>query len=267
MASLAAQLDSSNRRIDLHCHSMASANDMERVLRFKESVNSPDDVYIRAKRRGMDFVTITDKDSITVGLQMARRHDFILGEELTCRFLEDRTNVRVLIWGINRSDHEALQAISRNIYTVAEYLARQRIAHAVVQPTTERHSRLSRWHVERLMILFKGFEMINSSMDAMHDDPFAPVLKTLDAEELSRIAVRHGLKPLWPQSHVKSLTGGSNDHGLTRVGRIWTEFPNHARTIPDILECLRIGMCRPGSLTPEQINAADSMLEIAMESM
>ena len=54
-------------RADLHCHSTASQLSklgVQRALGLPECATPPEEVYELAKRRGMDFVTITDHDTI-----------------------------------------------------------------------------------------------------------------------------------------------------------------------------------------------------------
>jgi predicted metal-dependent phosphoesterase TrpH len=45
---------------------------------MKESYNSPEGVYRRAKARGMDLVTITDHDDIAGAMTIADRPDVII---------------------------------------------------------------------------------------------------------------------------------------------------------------------------------------------
>ena len=54
-------------RADLHCHSTASQVSklgVQRRAGLPECGTPPEEVYALAKRRGMDFVTITDHDTI-----------------------------------------------------------------------------------------------------------------------------------------------------------------------------------------------------------
>ena len=56
-------------RVDMHCHSTASQLSrlgVQRSLGLPECATPPEEVYELAKRRGMDFVTITDHDTIAV---------------------------------------------------------------------------------------------------------------------------------------------------------------------------------------------------------
>ena len=56
-----------NSRADMHVHSTASELSklgIQRSLSLPECATPPEEVYELAKRRGMDFVTITDHDTI-----------------------------------------------------------------------------------------------------------------------------------------------------------------------------------------------------------
>ncbi|CAN5404374.1 hypothetical protein BH09PLA1_BH09PLA1_34220 [soil metagenome] len=77
------------RRADLHCHSEASNTAAEVALNAiscPECYSKPADVYAQASGRGMDFVTITDHDTIEGALRIADRPNVIVGEERTCWF-------------------------------------------------------------------------------------------------------------------------------------------------------------------------------------
>src|SRR5215468_5351535 len=61
-------------RADLHCHSTASQESrlgVQRALGLPECATPPEDVLELADRRGMDFVTITDHDTIAGAQQIA----------------------------------------------------------------------------------------------------------------------------------------------------------------------------------------------------
>jgi len=65
-------------RVDMHCHSTASHFSklgVQRSLGLPECATPPEEVYELAKRRGMDFVTITDHDTIDGCLEIADRPD------------------------------------------------------------------------------------------------------------------------------------------------------------------------------------------------
>src|ERR1700733_1335034 len=111
------------KRIDLHCHSDASNKTGEALLNAlhcPESYSKPQEVYAQAQLRGMDFVTLTDHDSIQGVLRIADKPNVLVGEELTCWFPEDNCKMHVLIYGISPLQHEALQLCAKNIYQVAD---------------------------------------------------------------------------------------------------------------------------------------------------
>src|SRR6266536_4274606 len=73
-------------RADMHCHSTASEAaklGIQRSLGLPECATPPGEVHELAKRRGMDFVTITDHDSIDGCLEIADLPDVFISEELT----------------------------------------------------------------------------------------------------------------------------------------------------------------------------------------
>ena len=90
-------------RVDLHCHSTASQVSrlgVQRAVGLPECATPPQEVYELAKRRGMDFVTITDHDTIDGVLQIADRPDVFISEELTAHFRGEPQAVHVLCYGI-----------------------------------------------------------------------------------------------------------------------------------------------------------------------
>jgi glycosyltransferase involved in cell wall biosynthesis len=254
-------------RADLHCHSEASNKASEVVLNAiscPECYSKPADVYAQATGRGMDFVTITDHDTIDGALCIAGRDNVIVGEELTCWFPEDGCKMHVLVYGIGPEEHERLQELAENIYDVAAYVERERIAHSVAHPIYRQNDKLERWHVERLLLLFKGFECLNGAHSSLHRSAFEPLLEKLTAAQIQRLSETHDLVARWPDPHVKTRTGGSDDHGLLNVGRTWTEFPANTKTPQDVLECLRTGQCRPGGEAGSSAKLAHTFYSVAV---
>ena len=243
--------ETQNKRADLHCHSLASIRSSElgqREWQRAEREITPELIYTQARKRGMDFVTVTDHDTFTdVNLIPHRKQqDVFTGEELTCRFPEDRRKVHLLVWGITRADHQNLRAIAMNVYQVAQYLADHQIAHAVSHTINRKTSGLDLWHIERLMLLFKGFECYNGADDVFDFGHVELMIDQLSPEEIEKLFMKHGLEPFWPEPHIKARTAGSNEYTLENLGKIWTEFPPGTQTVADVLNHLRTGNCRPG---------------------
>ncbi|MFN4243359.1 MAG: glycosyltransferase [Tepidisphaerales bacterium] len=255
------------KRADLHCHSSASNRAAEaalRAIRCPESYSPPLEVYAQARRRGMDFVTITDHDSIDGVLQIAHLPGVLVGEEVTCYFPEDGCKLHVLVYGITEKQHDELQSRARDVYQLAEYLERHRIAHSVAHPIYRQNDMLELRHIERMLLLFKGFECLNGSHSSLHREAFEPLLDALDKAEIARLSLKHDLLPRWPESWVKSRTAGSDDHGLLNVGRTWTEFPPDVTTVEQALDCLRNGRTRANGEAGSSAKLAHAFYSVAV---
>src|SRR5438874_10703714 len=212
----------------------------------------------------MDFVTLTDHDTIDGAMEITNLPDVLVGEELSCWFPEDNCKLHVLVYGTDRAVHDALQSRARNIYDVADFIEHHQIAHAVAHPIYRQNDKLERWHVERLLLLFKGFECLNGAHSPLHREAFEPLLDGLTPEEIRRLGEIHGLAPRWPEPWVKARAGGSDDHGLLNVGRTWTEFPGEVRSARQLHDCLRSGMCKPGGEAGSSAKLAHTFFGIAV---
>ena len=141
----------STTRVDLHCHSTASEVSklgIQRSLGLPECATPPEEVYDLAKSRGMDFVTITDHDTIAGCLELGDRSDVFISEELTAWFKDEPQAVHVICMGISPADHEWLQANAMDLEACADYLHSNEIAcslahpfYAVEAPLTPAHRR------------------------------------------------------------------------------------------------------------------------------
>ena len=89
---------------------------MQRAAGLPECATPPQEVYELAKRRGMDFVTITDHDTIAGVLEIADRPDAFISEELTAHFRGEPQAVHVLCYGISVEDrtgaHRSLRSLA-----------------------------------------------------------------------------------------------------------------------------------------------------------
>ena len=98
----------------------------------------------------MDFVTITDHDTIAGVLQIADRPDVFVSEELTAHFRDEPQAVHVLCFGITAEDHEWLQAHSGDVELCAAYMHEREIACALAHPYYTVAAPLSARHRRRL---------------------------------------------------------------------------------------------------------------------
>jgi|tagenome__1003787_1003787.scaffolds.fasta_scaffold20989066_7 glycosyltransferase involved in cell wall biosynthesis/predicted metal-dependent phosphoesterase TrpH len=208
-------------RVDMHCHSTASHFSklgVQRSLGLPECATPPQEVYELAKRRGMDFVTITDHDTIDGCLELADRPNCFISEELTARFAGEPQAVHVLCYGITPGDHEWLQAHSGDVEACAAYLHEREIVCALAHPFFNVAAPLTRRHRRRLAELFPIWEVRNGSR----------------AAELNMPAV------VYIETHGGTGIGGSDDHAGVDIGRTFTEAPA-AATPEEFLAHLRRG--------------------------
>ena len=128
----------------MHCHSAASQESrlgVQRAVGLPECATPPEEVYELAKRRGMNFVTITDHDTVDGVLEIAGRPDVFISEELTASFRGEPQQVHVLCYGIAVEDHEWLQANRGDVEMCAAYLTRGRSHARWPTPTTRSRRR------------------------------------------------------------------------------------------------------------------------------
>jgi glycosyltransferase involved in cell wall biosynthesis/predicted metal-dependent phosphoesterase TrpH len=211
-------------RVDLHCHSTASEVSklgVQRAVGLPECATPPEEVYELAKRRGMDFVTITDHDTIDGALQIADRPDVFVSEELTAHFRGEPQAVHVLCYGIAPADHEWLQAHRGDVEECAAYMHEREIVCALAHPYYTVAAPLTARHRRRLAELFAIWEVRNGARARELNRPAAIYVGTRDG-----IGV-----------------GGSDDHAGVDIGRTFTETPL-ARTPDEFLAHLRAGRAR-----------------------
>jgi glycosyltransferase involved in cell wall biosynthesis/predicted metal-dependent phosphoesterase TrpH len=220
-SSAPADTHDSTTRVDMHCHSTASEVSklgVQRALGLPECATPPEEVYELAKRRGMDFVTITDHDTIDGVLAISDRPDVFVSEELTAHFRGEPQAVHVLCYGITPEDHEWLQANSGDVELCAMYLYDQDIACALAHPYYAVGAPLTARHRRRLAELFGIWETRNGARARELNHPAAMYVATLDSTGI----------------------GGSDDHAGIDIGRTWTEAPP-AATPAEFLEHMRAG--------------------------
>jgi predicted metal-dependent phosphoesterase TrpH len=162
-------------RIDLHCHSTYSDERLRYVpgLVYRPLLE-PWEVYKLARARGMDFVTITDHNTIDGCLALVDRlgdvPDFIVGEEVSVAFPEDGTIVHVNVYDIDAAEHDELRRRRENIYELVGYLRQIDKLHVINHMTwTEQHRVLKAWQIERMLELFDVFEGINGTRSYTHN--------------------------------------------------------------------------------------------------
>ncbi|MFT4635784.1 MAG: putative metal-dependent phosphoesterase TrpH, partial [Chitinophagales bacterium] len=215
-------------KVDLHVHSKYSDYPStwgHKVYNSPESFSETEMVYQQAKSRGMDFVTLTDHDDIRGSLELLKNHpsDTFISCEITTYFPEDQCKIHILVYGIDEAQYRALIANASSIYLLRDYISAQGIAYSVAHATYDQDGKLRFEHIEKLLVLFDVFEIINGGADAQNNTLLHRYLQNLDQKKLTELAKKHKLKPISLDPWVKGFTGGSDDHCGILIGSAYTQ--------------------------------------------
>lgn len=252
-------------KVDLHVHSKYSDRPSEWFLRrigAPESFIEPADLYRTCRDRGMDFVTLSDHNTIDGALEIAHLPGTFLSVEATTYFPEDGCKIHCLIFGITEKWFREIQVARENIYDLRAWLMANDVPHAIAHPLFRVNDKLTVEHFEKLLVMFNRFEGLNGSRYPRAGDLATVVIENLTPELIEQLAHRHGIEPHGPTPWKKSLTGGSDDHsGLYSAGA-FTVTPE-APTVFDFLHHLHDGRHRPGGRAGTSVRLAHSLYRIA----
>jgi predicted metal-dependent phosphoesterase TrpH len=216
-------------KVDLHCHSVYSTFKYFRIANTRDSYNRPEEVYRLAKERGMDFVTLTDHDSIDGCLYLLNKRpdlpDFFISEEVETWFPDTRQRIHVNVFDIDERQHAEIQRLRANIFELHAYLRQENIlasANHMFQNYRMRNS--PRQYFELMLQMFDVFEVKNGAMASQHN--------RLVEDLMSVVREKRG---------AVSLVGGSDAHTLTPLARVYTVA--EARTASQFLAKVRTGEC------------------------
>ncbi len=219
-------------RADLHVHSRASRQSGNlRFLRSRDCYSRPDEVYRVAKARGMDLVALTDHDTIDGCLEFLSAHpdtpDFIVGEEVSCRFPGADLEVHLGVYEMTEALHRDLQPLRGNVFDVTARLREAGVFFAL----------------NHLLFFYRGQVSLERYLELLDE---VPAVEARNGTMLpSHNELVTGIAGRWPSAAgPKAAIGGSDAHTLRRVGRTWTEAPG--RTREEFLESLRRGRAAAG---------------------
>lgn len=217
------------KKADLHCHSVYSTFKYFRIANTRDSYNRPEDVYRLAKQRGMDFVTLTDHDSIDGCLYLLNKQpdldDFFISEEVETWFPDTRQRIHINVFGIDERQHAEIQKRRENIYDLHAYLREEKIlasANHMFQNYRMRNS--PRQYFEEMLRMFDVFEVKNGAMASQHN--------RLVEDLMAVVCEKRG---------DVSLVAGSDAHTLGPLARVYTVA--EAETTSEFLEKVRQGQC------------------------
>jgi predicted metal-dependent phosphoesterase TrpH len=180
-----------------------------KFLKSRDCYSRPEDVYRVAKARGMDFVTITDHDSINGCLEFLDRHpdaaDFFISEEISCRFPGTTLDVHLGAYGLPERLHGEVQRLRANVFDVCAALRQDGVFFSLNHLLHFYRGQVPIGEYLRLLDEVAALETRNGTMLAAHNQ-----LVTTIAARRSR------------SGPVLGRVGGSDAHTLRRIGLTWT---------------------------------------------
>jgi glycosyltransferase involved in cell wall biosynthesis len=224
-------------KADLHVHSSFSNKPTYWALRkfnCPESFTAPDFIYKTAKKAGMDYVTITDHNTISGALEIAHLPDTFISMEATAYFPEDGCKVHVVVLDIDEAIFQDVMHLRKNIYELIPYLSREKITHFIAHPLYAQNEKLTADHLEKMLLLFQAFEVRNGSRAPRFNKFIERVIDGLTPEKINHLADKHNLEPLGDHPWFKAKVGGSDDHSGLFIGRAHTATP-HGQSIRDFI--------------------------------
>jgi predicted metal-dependent phosphoesterase TrpH len=212
-------------KLDTHVHTVYSGystiKPLTRIMR--ESYNSVESVYRRAKARGMDLVAITDHDTITGALTIADRPDVIVGCEVTGVFAHDGVRVHLGVLGVSEAEHREIQRLRHDLRELLPYLRQQRLFTTLNHVASRINGEITASHVAALMPWVDGIEVRNGS----------------------RLASQNRTALALAAAHGKVGIGGSDSHTARGIGRTWIEAPG-ATSREQFFQALQAGRVTVG---------------------
>ena len=207
--------------VDLHVHSCHSTCPSQWILQkigCGESYTPPRKIYDIARARGMNYVTITDHDTISGALEIAHLPQVFISEEISAFFPDDKCEVHVLAWNITEAQHREISRLRHNIFELVPYLMGQGIAHACAHPLCAANNRLTIEHVEQLILLFSVFEL-NGARNNVQNEALRKIVSALSPESTARMEEKHGFSAIVSKPWLKSFVAGSDDHSSCNIAR------------------------------------------------
>ena len=253
-------------RVDLHVHSKYSKRPSEWVLRkigTAESYTEPLSLYNIARERGMDYVTITDHNTLDGSLEIAHLDNTFISEEITTYFPEDGCKLHVLAYRISESNHADITRLRENVFDLVAYLNREKIIHVIAHPLYSVNDRLTIEHFEQLLLLFNNFEL-NGTRDAYQNQTLTKIIKNLTPEQIMKLADRHNLAPIGETPWIKNLTSGSDDHSSVNIASAYTIVKN-ARNLDDFFGGVVNNKAETGGRSSHPRTLAHSIYSIAYQ--
>ncbi len=249
-------------RVDLHLHSRASTDSASWFLRraiLPESYTPPEVAYRTAKARGMDFVTLSDHNTIDGALEIAHHPDAFVSVEVTTRFPDDGVPLHVLVWDLDEARWDDIDRLRPDVHELVAYLEAADLVFALAHPLQRIGHDLTIDHIERCLLLFRRWEGRNGARVRVGNEAACRIARAATPAYLAKLAEKHGIAPRG--DGPPALVGGSDDHGLLDAAATHTRTPV-AASVAELVDHLRAGRCEPAGAHGSTLTLAHSMTSL-----
>ncbi|OPL18547.1 MAG: hypothetical protein AVO35_04235 [Candidatus Aegiribacteria sp. MLS_C] len=233
---------------DLHVHSRFSSESGRWVLRSlktPESFTPPELIYELTRKRGMDFVTITDINTIEGAMSIAHLPGTFVSEEVMTFLPGSRTSVHILLFNISPVQHDEISRTRDSFFDLMEYVDEQGIinslAHPFYYPGTDLRSDEFITVAGRVGLL----ESLNGTRSSLENRSVVPIARAIRKDP-----------------SFSGFTGGSDDHCGRFMGLTYTSVED-AGNLNDYLEGVRAGEGIPRGEHGNAVRSAYSVYSIA----
>ncbi len=239
-------------KADLHIHTKFSkypTSDKEpfKLIGIQDCYVHPEEAYKIAKKKGMDFVSITDHHSIEAALYLNSKYpDIIIGEELDVKASDDGHIIHLLVYDINEKQHNDLSDLRNvGVKETCEYTRNNDIIHSWAHPNLNPvKAALSTKLIDELMIYIDRIEVKNGFDTRIGNNFAADIAK----------------------NYSKKVSGGSDAHTKSFIGDVFT-YSNSARNKIDFLDALKKGNVEVSGLDINLYRLQKKIYEFAYQSL
>jgi len=239
-------------KADLHVHTEfskypTSENEPFKFLGIQDCYTTPQDAYKIAKNKGMDFVAITDHDSIEGALYLDSKYpDIIIGEELEVKASDDGHIIHLLVYDINEKQHNDLTDLAKiGIKETCEYTRKNEIIHSWAHPNLNPvKAKISIKLIDELMNYIDRVEVKNGFDNRIGNNFAEGIVK----------------------NYSKKISGGSDAHTKSFIGDVFTHN-NSVRNKTDFLEALKEGKVEVSGLDMNLYRLQKQIYQFAYQSL
>jgi predicted metal-dependent phosphoesterase TrpH len=137
-----------------------------------DSFCKPTDIYRRLKKKGMDYVTITDHDSIEGCLSFLNKNpdctDFFISEEVSVPLKEFANTIHVNVYDIDEAKHEFITSLKKDAFGLLSYLNEEKVKYCLNHFFVSLPKDQRKWH-DFMKFVDKNFTSLETKNSAQFE--------------------------------------------------------------------------------------------------